>query len=105
MSEPSARAHLLENLLIDTLASYRLVKLMRDDRVTEPVRESVIERHGPPDESKASYLLHCPWCLSFYFGAALTLGRHVAPRTTSAIARTFAVSALTGIASEYLDRD
>src|SRR5690606_5088233 len=52
--------------------------------------------------SKVSYLVHCPWCLSFYFGAALTLGRHLAPGPTQGVARTFALSALAGIGTQLL---
>lgn len=101
MSERTAER--LASLLVDSLATYRLVKLVRHDRITEPVREAVVETHGPPERSKVSYLLDCPWCLSFYFGAALTLGRHRWPRSSEAAARVFAVSAITGLASNALD--
>jgi hypothetical protein len=47
--------------------------------------------------------MDCPWCLSFYFGSALTLGRARWPRATEAAARTFALSALTGVATRFLD--
>lgn len=93
----------LASLLIDGLATYRLVKLVRDDRITEPMREAVVESHGPPERSKVSYLVDCPWCLSFYFGAALTMGRLRWPRATEAVARTFAVSSLTGVATRFID--
>ena len=69
-------------------ACYRLVKLVRDDRITEPARQAVIDRQGPPERSKVTYLLHCPWCLSIYFGAALTLGRLRWPGGADAVART-----------------
>jgi hypothetical protein len=91
-------------LLVDGLATYRLVTLIRRDRITQPVREAVQTRQGPPEESKVSYLLDCPWCLSFYFGAALTLGRWRWPRLTALIARPLALSGLTGLATEHLDR-
>jgi hypothetical protein len=90
-------------LLTDGLATYRLVKLVRDDRITEPAREAVMAAQGPPEQSKVSYLLTCPWCLSIWFGAALTLGRRRWPRATSALSRTFALSALTGLATTHLD--
>jgi hypothetical protein len=93
--QPTARAL---DLLIDALATYRLMKLVRDDRITAPFRETVIERQGPPEQSKASYLISCPWCLSIYFGAAVSLGRRRWPRATDLAARTFALSALTGLA-------
>jgi hypothetical protein len=94
----------LAGLLVDGLASYRLVKLVRDDRITEPARDAVQERTGPPEQSKVSYLMTCPWCLSIYFGAALTLGRLRWPRATNVVARTFALSALTGLVTQHLDR-
>lgn len=94
----------LTGLLVDALASYRLVKLVRDDRITEPARVAVQEHAGPPEQSKLSYLMTCPWCLSVYFGAALTVGRSRWPRATNAVARTFALSALTGIATQQLDQ-
>lgn len=93
----------LASLLVDSLATYRLVKLVRHDRITEPVRDAVAETHGPPERSKVAYLLDCPWCLSFYFGVALTLGRLRWPRSTEATARVFAVSGITGLASNALD--
>ena len=91
-------------LLIDALATYRLVKLVRDDRITEPLREAVQESQGPPDQSRISYLVHCPWCLSMYFGAALTLSRRRWPGPTSVLARSLALSALTGLATQHLDQ-
>jgi hypothetical protein len=90
-------------LLIDGLATYRLVKLLRDDKITEPVREVVEQSQGPPDRSKVTYLLNCPWCLSIYFGAALSAGRRKWPVPTSLLARTLALSAMTGLATKYLD--
>jgi hypothetical protein len=93
----------LASLLIDSLATYRLVKLVRHDRITEPMCAAVVENHGPPERSKVSYLIDCPWCLSFYFGAALTVGRLRWPRATEAMARTFAVSALTSVASGFIE--
>jgi Protein of unknown function (DUF1360) len=100
----ATRADTLSGLVVDALASYRLVKLVRDDRIFEPVRETVVERQGPPERSKLSYLLNCPWCLSFYVGGALTLCRGRWPDATEAVARTLALSALTGLASQHLDQ-
>jgi hypothetical protein len=91
-------------LLVDGLATYRLVKLVRDDRVTEPAREAVFARQGPPDRSKVSYLLSCPWCLSIYLGGLVTLGRRRWPLATSIMARSMALSALAGLANEHLER-
>jgi len=90
-------------LLVDALATYRLVKLVRDDRITEPVRDAVEAHNGPPERSKVTYLLNCPWCLSIYAGAALTLARRRWPVATSVVARPLALSALTGLATTHLE--
>lgn len=102
---PDRAVDRLTAFLVDGLASYRLVKLVRDDRITEPARDAVQDRAGPPEESKLAYLMTCPWCLSVYFGAALTLGRLRWPRATATVSRTFALSALTGLATQHLDQD
>lgn len=91
-------------LLIDGLATFRLVKLVRDDHITEPLRESVESRYGPPESSKITYLMNCPWCLSIYFGVGLTLLRRRWPHATTMLSRTLALSAMTGLTAQHLDK-
>ena len=93
------------HFLIDGLATYRLVKLIREDRISQPMRDAVESRWGPPEKSWASYLLDCPWCLSVYFGLGLTLLDRRWPRVTSMLARGLALSAVTGVATERVDQD
>jgi hypothetical protein len=88
------------DLLTDSLASYRLTKLIRDDFITQPLRDAVYERSGPPHRSKLSYLVNCPWCLSIYFGFILALARRRAPGLATVVSRSLAVSALTGLLAE-----
>lgn len=90
-------------LLTDALATYRAQKLVRDDKITEPLRERVVNRYGSPEDSYLSYLITCPWCLSMYAGALLALGRIVAPRTTDAVSRALALSAVAGLLAERED--
>ncbi|WP_187366756.1 DUF1360 domain-containing protein [Nocardioides dongxiaopingii] len=92
------------SLLVDALATYRLVKLVKDDKIAEPVRDRVVEAQGPPDRSKVSYLVHCPWCLSIYFGAAVTLARHRWPGPTALVSRSLALSSMAGLASLHLEK-
>ena len=93
----------LLELVEDALASYRLTKLVKDDFITEPLREGVERHAGPPDKSKLSYLVRCPWCLSIYFGLGLTAARRWAPTSASMVSRALALSALTGLASQQFD--
>lgn len=90
-------------LVVDGLATYRLVKLVRQDKIAEPLRDAVEERHGPPDASMLSYLMGCPWCLSVYFGVGLALGRRFLPGPTAVAARGLALSAMAGLASQRFD--
>ena len=57
----------------------RLARLL-DDMVATSGREQeaalrCVARTGPPDQSRVSHLMTCPWCLSVYVGAALTVAR------------------------------
>jgi hypothetical protein len=90
----------LLDLAVDTLASYRLTKLIRDDQITESFRENVYSRFGPPEESKVSYLVNCPWCMSIWFGLALALARRQTPAAAHLATRALALSALTGLLSQ-----
>lgn len=86
-------------LLIDWLATYRLAKLVRGDRIIKPVREAVESRHGQPETSGVSRMQNCPWCLACYFGAAFTAGSDIRGRP---LVRT--LSAMTGLVSQYSDQ-
>ena len=90
-------------MAVDALAVYRLVKLVRDDRITEGMRVAAITRYGPPERSTLTYLLHCPWCMSIYLGAGLTLSRRRWPRATGLLARSLALSATTGLLTQRVD--
>jgi hypothetical protein len=92
----------LPALALGALATYRLTKLIRDDKITEDLRNFVFERYGEPDDHKVSYLVTCPWCLSIYFGAAVSSVRIIFPNSklVSAGIEALAFSALTGMLVE-----
>jgi hypothetical protein len=94
-------------LAVDFLATYRLTTLIKDDKITEDLRNMVYRRFGEPSDEhshKVSYLLNCPWCLSVYFAAGAVVARHLRPRVWSPVARVLALSALTGLVSRALDQ-
>jgi hypothetical protein len=88
--------------LLSALATYRLMKLVKDDYITEPLRERVIQHFGEPDTSKVSYLTTCPWCLGIYAGALVAGANTMFPnsRLVSAATAALAYSAVTGIMAE-----
>ena len=93
----------LMDVVFDVLATYRLTTMIKDDKISEDLRNRVWARYGQPSDSdahKVSYLLTCPWCLSIYFGAAAVVGRRLYPRAWGPVAKALSFSALTGLLSE-----
>jgi hypothetical protein len=92
--------------VVDALATYRLTVLIKDDKITEGLREAVFRRYGhleDEDGPNPSYLMGCPWCLSIYFGALTVAAEHFAPRFWRPLARVLAFSAATGLLAEALE--
>lgn len=50
------------------LVTARVTRFITSDFLAAPVRVTVIDRFGP--DSKLSYLVECPWCLSLWVGLA-----------------------------------
>lgn len=97
----------LLSVLYDLFATYRLVTLIKDDKITEDIRNLVFRRFGEPDvpdPHKLSYFMGCPWCLSMYFAAIAVAGRRKWPRVWGPIAKGLTFSALTGLLAESRTR-
>jgi len=89
------------DLVLDTLATYRLTRLLTEDELTEPIRTWVWKNHSPED-TKLGYFVTCPWCVSIWAGGAVVAARTLAPRPWALAARALSFSALTGLASTQL---
>jgi hypothetical protein len=89
------------DLVIDSLAVWRIVRFIQRDSLVEGPREELINRYG---HLKIAELLTCPWCLSIWVGAAVTLARAAAPRVWGMIARGLAFSAGAGVITGLVDR-
>jgi hypothetical protein len=95
--------HAILETVVDALATYRLTVLIKDDKITERLRQAVFRRYGhlgDTDVRNPSYLLGCPWCLSMYFGALAVAGRRYAPGAWKPLSRALAFSATTGLLAE-----
>lgn len=93
----------LLEIVFDVLATYRLTTLVKDDKITEDLRNLVWKRYGEPsdeDSHKVSYLLTCPWCLSVYFAGFAVAARMTWPRAWRPVAKALSYSALTGLLCE-----
>jgi len=87
------------NFVKDALATYRLTKLVIDDKITEDVRNKVFDRF-PPESTKVGYLFTCPWCVSIWTGLGVVAARRVAPTAWDAMATALAASSISGLLEE-----
>lgn len=83
------------NVLVDIAASYRLTKLVMEDRLTEDFRNLIYERF--PRDSKLAYLIGCPWCVSVWAGLTIFTLRQISPETANIVSGALAASAVTGV--------
>jgi hypothetical protein len=79
----------------DSLAVYRITKLIMEDKITEDLREWVYDKF--PQGSKVRYLINCPWCVSVWGGLAIFGLRHVSPKSADLLSGALAASAVTGV--------
>lgn len=84
----------LITLVTDIVATYRLTKLILDDKLTEDLRNMVWEKF--PRDSKMSYFFTCPWCISIWAGAAVFALRKANPELANFVSGSLAASAVTG---------
>lgn len=65
-------------VLLVCVATYRLTRLLALDEFppTAWMRDRVERRFGA--DSSPAYLVHCPWCVSVYVGAAVVLATDAA---------------------------
>lgn len=83
------------SVLTDILATYRLTKLIMEDKITEDFRNLIYEKF--PKDSKLSYLIGCPWCVSIWAGATIFTLRRISPETANIVSGLLAASAVTGV--------
>ena len=90
------------DLVIFSLATHRGTRLVIEDEITADLREKAFEQVDKiPNENlrnKLSYLLTCPWCVSFHVAAALLLLKQISPDAYKYLTLSLAASSVTGIA-------
>lgn len=89
------------NWLLDTLATFRITRLVVDDRITQPLRERVWQQH-PPEQGGVGFLISCPYCTSVWAAAGVVAMRRVIPRAWSPVAELLAIAAVAGEAAARL---
>lgn len=83
-------------LLSDTLAVYRLTKLITDDKITEDLRNLIFDKL--PKGHMLRYLITCGWCVSIWAALAIFTLRKISPETADFVSGILATSAVTGVA-------
>lgn len=74
----------------------RLTRLVTADRLFAPLR-------GRLEPTRLGYLIACPWCLSIWFGAAVTALAEVVPSSTVRFAGMVALISLASGAFQSLE--
>lgn len=91
------------SVLTDIVATYRLTKLIMEDKITEDFRSLIYEKF--PRDSKLSYLIGCAWCVSIWAGLTIFTLRRISPETANIVSGLLAASAVTGVVyTKGLDR-
>lgn len=67
MLEGMTTPYLVAVLLLSLLAVARVTRILTIDKIMEPARMWVLQRNGR--EGMYTYGVHCPWCMSIWFGA------------------------------------
>ena len=117
---PRASTPWLE-LLVDSLATYRLTRLATADVISEPVRMALLRKTGaePPagaddptaqdivesldDPPRLATLITCRWCAGVWIAAGVMAARATMPRVWQPVSRGLALSAAAVLLSRLED--
>lgn len=99
------------DLLVLTLAAYRLWMLAAKDTITQPWRVRFLgysddgsRNRWPRSHKRIAEIVHCPWCLGFWLSLAAVACFYEWPHATRWILLPFAVSAGLALISVCFDR-
>lgn len=92
-----------QEILLNSLATYRLTRLVVQDEITTELRAKAYEQINKlpdPLANKLSYLLSCPWCVSIWAAGVLLVLRKTSPELAEFVTGLLAASAVAGVISE-----
>lgn len=93
---------LIISLLTAVLAVARITRLLVDDRLTVSWRVWIVKRFGA--DSLASYLIHCPWCMSMWIAIPIMPLAALFPHPwVVGLLAIPAASMITGFVAEVID--
>ena len=91
----------LLDLALLALATYRICRLVIEDRILDAPRNWFFSKVSP--STQLGYLFTCYHCLSMYVGTFVYLSYTIVPTVTLPVACVLALSAVTGYISTKLD--
>jgi hypothetical protein len=87
-------------VVILSLAVFRVVRLLIEDTLLEPLREATIFKLHPT-ESKIRELFTCPWCIGFWLSLVAVVLFYFWPVVVLWLALPFAISAVVGLIASH----
>lgn len=91
------------NFIILGLAVYRATRLIVEDTVLDPLRKKIWKKFSPADRG-IGYLITCYWCTSFWISSLVVLAYIIVPVAVTAVCMIFALSAVAGLITAWLDK-
>jgi len=85
-------------MIADSLACYRLTRLIVDDTITDPLRARLVEADHPVAGFFAE-VTDCRWCTGIWVGMGVMVLRRLAPRLWGPVADGLALAAIAGLLS------
>lgn len=92
------------DVAVDAIATYRLVRLLQQDTITEKPRNWIMKQPVIARHPELATLLDCPWCLSVWIGFGVAILRRTAPRLWGIAGPALASSALAGVITQAVDK-
>jgi hypothetical protein len=114
-----------KELVLDLLATYRLTRLATADVISEPARQTIVNRllgsakKKPPvaaedmtaqelieavdNPPKLATLVTCRWCAGMWIAGGVVLARAVAPKAWDPLAKALAFSAGAALLAGFED--
>jgi hypothetical protein len=87
------------DLLADSLAVYRVTRLVTTDVISESIRDRVVDRGGLLAEG-----VECDWCVGVWVATGAAVWKAVSPGSWEAVRWPLAVAAGAGVASTVVRR-
>ena len=86
--------------LLGAAATARLARLITQDSILESPRLAYVRRMDASGHPKLAELAVCPWCVSFWVGAGVTLAAHRGGPAYRLVSTALAFSMAAGLAAE-----